>query len=183
METLKKRLSEQEKRHQGGSKWIGTAGTSPFGAFGYNPEGIRIGQNESRHKKAIKVWDKREFKDLDNKSELGSRAMKIALKRLRQWARKGINEEIDLESTIHSTAKNGFLDVKTQPEKNKRNNGGPGPPAVQFGISVGSVGVAVYPCPTPALRAIESLPGLVGSIVTKYLPRSSHLHLFEGVCL
>ena len=118
METLKKRLSEQEKRHQGGSKWIGTAGTSPFGAYGYNPEGIRIGQNESRHKKAIKVWDKREFKDLDNKSELGSRAMKIALKRLRQWARKGINEEIDLESTIHSTAKNGFLDVKTQPEKN-----------------------------------------------------------------
>ena len=118
METLKKRLSEQEKRHQGGSKWIGTAGTSPFGAYGYNPEGIRIGQNESRHKKAIKVWDKREFKDLDDKSELGSRAMKIALKRLRQWARKGINEEIDLESTIHSTAKNGFLDVKTQPEKN-----------------------------------------------------------------
>ena len=118
METLKKRLSEQEKRHQGGSKWIGTAGTSPFGAYGYNPEGIRIGQNESRHKKAIKVWDKREFKDLDNKSELGSRAMKIALKRLRQWARKGINEEIDLESTIHSTAKSGFLDVKTQPEKN-----------------------------------------------------------------
>lgn len=118
METLKKRLSEQEKRHQGGSKWIGTAGTSPFGAYGYNPEGIRIGQNESRHKKAIKVWDKREFKDLDDKSELGSRAMKIALKRLRQWARTGINEEIDLESTIHSTAKNGFLDVKTQPEKN-----------------------------------------------------------------
>ena len=118
MEILKKRLSEQEKRHQGGSKWIGTVGTSPFGAYGYNPEGIRIGQNESRHKKAIKVWDKREFKDLDDKSELGSRAMKIALKRLRQWARTGINEEIDLESTIHSTAKNGFLDVKTQPEKN-----------------------------------------------------------------
>ena len=118
METLKKRLSEQEKRHQGGNKWIGTAGTSPFGAYGYNPEGIRIGQEKSRHKKAIKVWDKREFKDLDDKSELGSRAMKIALKRLRQWARTGLQEEIDIDSTIKSTAKNGYLDIKTQKEKN-----------------------------------------------------------------
>jgi hypothetical protein len=118
METLKKRLSEQEKRHQGGSKWIGTAGTSPFGAYGYNPEGIRIGQNESRHKKAVKVWDKREFKNFDDKAELGTRSMKIALKRLRQWARNGLEEEIDLEGTIVSTAKNGYLDVKTQPEKN-----------------------------------------------------------------
>ena len=117
METLKKRLSEQEKRHQGGNKWIGTAGTSPFGAYGYNPEGVRIGQDKSRHKKAIKVWDKREFKDLDDKSELGSRAMKIALKRLRQWARTGLQEEIDIDSTIKSTAKNGYLDIKTQKEK------------------------------------------------------------------
>ena len=113
METLKKRLSEQEKRHQGGNKWIGTAGTSPFGAYGYNPEGVRIGQDKSRHKKAIKVWDKREFKDLDDKSELGSRA-----KRLRQWARTGLQEEIDIDSTINSTAKNGYLDIKTQKEKN-----------------------------------------------------------------
>ena len=118
METLKKRLSEQEKRHQGGNKWIGTAGTSPFGAYGYNPEGVRVGQDKSRHKKAIKVWDKREFKDLDDKSELGSRAMKIALKRLRQWARTGLQEEIDIDSTIKSTAKNGYLDIKTQKEKN-----------------------------------------------------------------
>ena len=118
METLKKRLSEQEKRHQGGNKWIGTAGTSPFGAYGYNPEGVRIGQDKSRHKKAIKVWDKREFKDLDDKSELGSRAMKIALKRLRQWARTGLQEEIDIDSTIKSTAKNGYLDIRTQKEKN-----------------------------------------------------------------
>ena len=118
METLKKRISEQEKRHQGGNKWIGTAGTSPFGAYGYNPEGVRIGQDKSRHKKAIKVWDKREFKDLDDKSELGSRAMKIALKRLRQWARTGLQEEIDIDSTIKSTAKNGYLDIKTQKEKN-----------------------------------------------------------------
>ena len=108
METLKKRLSEQEKRHQGGSKWLGTAGTSPFGAYGYNPEGIRIGQNESRHQKAVKVWDKREFKDLDDKAELGTRAMKVALKRLRQWARTGVYEDIDLDSTIKSTAINGF---------------------------------------------------------------------------
>ena len=118
METLKKRLSEQEKRHQGGNKWNGTAGTSPFGAYGNNPEGVRIGQDKSRHKKAIKVWDKREFKDLDDKSELGSRAMKIALKRLRQWARTGLQEEIDIDSTIKSTAKNGYLDIKTQKEKN-----------------------------------------------------------------
>ncbi len=118
METLKQRLSEQEKRHQGGSKWIGTAGTSPFGAYGYNPEGVRIGQNESRHKKAVKVWDKREFKNFDDKAVLGTRSMKIALKRLRQWARNGLEEEIDIEGTIVSTAKNGYLDVKTQPEKN-----------------------------------------------------------------
>ena len=118
METLKKRLSEQEKRHHGGYIWIGRAGTSPFGAYGYNPEGVRIGQDKSRHKKAIKVWDKREFKDLDDKSELGSRAMKIALKRLRQWARTGLQEEIDIDLTIKSTAKNGYLDIKTQKEKN-----------------------------------------------------------------
>ncbi len=117
METLKKRLSEQEKRHQGGSKWIGTAGTSPFGSYGYNPEGIRIGQSESRHQRAVKVWDKREFKNFDDKQELGTRSMKIALKRLRQWARYGLNDELDLDETIRATAKNGFLDVKTRPEK------------------------------------------------------------------
>ncbi len=92
METLKQRLKEQEKRHQGGSKWIGTAGTSPFGAYGYNPEGIRIGQAKSRHQRAVKVWDKRAFKDFDENSELGSREMKIALKRLRLWARFGNHE-------------------------------------------------------------------------------------------
>ena len=118
LKTLKQRLKDQRKRHHGGNKWIGTAGTSPFGAYGYNPEGVRIGQDKSRHKKAIKVWDKREFKDLDDKSELGSRAMKIALKRLRQWARTGLQEEIDIDSTIKSTAKIGYLDIKTQKEKN-----------------------------------------------------------------
>ncbi len=117
METLKKRMEEQESRHQGGSKWIGTAGTSPFGAYGYNPEGIRIGQNESRHQKAVKVWDKREFRNLDDSVELGTRNIKVALKRLRRWARDGANEELDLSGTIQATAENGYLDVKTRPER------------------------------------------------------------------
>ncbi|MDG1739506.1 MAG: VWA domain-containing protein [Paracoccaceae bacterium] len=117
METLKKRLEEQKARHQGGSKWIGTAGTSPFGAYGYNPEGIRIGQNESRHRRAIKVWDKREFRNLDDTVELGTRNIKVALKRLRRWARDGAHEELDLDHTIRATAENGYLDVKTRPEK------------------------------------------------------------------
>lgn len=117
METLRERLKEQEKRHQGGSKWIGTAGTSPFGAYGYNPEGVRIGQHESRHRKAVKVWDKRDFKNLDGDVELGTRNIKVALKRLRQWARNGAAEELDLDGTIRATAENGYLDVKTRPER------------------------------------------------------------------
>ena len=117
METLKKRLEEQKSRHQGGNKWIGTAGTSPFGAYGYNPEGIRIGQNESRHKKAVKVWDKRNFKNLDDTIEIGTRNIKVALKRLRKWARDGAEEELDIDKTIQSTAENGYLDVKTRPER------------------------------------------------------------------
>lgn len=117
METLKQRLEEQEKRHQGGSKWIGTAGTSPFGAYGYNPEGIRIGQKESRHRRAVKVWDKREFKDLDDSLELGTRNIKVALKRLRQFARTGALEEFDLDNTIKSTAHQGYLDIKMRPER------------------------------------------------------------------
>ena len=117
METLKERLKEQEGRHQGGNKWIGTGGTSPFGAYGYNPEGIRIGQSESRHKRAVKVWDKREFKNLDDSVELGTRNIKVALKRLRRWARDGATEELDLNGTIRATAENGYLDVKTRPER------------------------------------------------------------------
>ena len=117
METLKQRLQEQEKRHQGGNKWIGTAGTSPFGAYGYNPEGVRIGQKESRHRRAVKVWDKREFKDLDDSLELGTRNIKVALKRLRQFARTGALEEFDLENTIKSTAHQGYLDIKMRPER------------------------------------------------------------------
>ncbi len=117
METLKKRLEEQHKRHQGGSKMIGTAGTSPFGAYGYNPEGVRIGQHESRHRRAVKVWDKREFKNLDDSIELGTRNIKVALKRLRRWVRDGADDELDLNGTIRATAENGYLDVKTRPER------------------------------------------------------------------
>jgi len=117
METLKQRLEEQKGRHQGGSKWVGTAGTSPFGAYGYNPEGVRIGQKESRHQRATKVWDKREFKNLDDTVELGTRNIKVALKRLRRWAREGAHMELDLDHTIRSTAENGYLDVKERPER------------------------------------------------------------------
>ncbi len=117
METLKERLKEQEGRHQGGNKWIGTAGTSPFGAYGYNPEGVRIGQKESRHQRATKVWDKREFRNFDDTIELGTRNIKVALKRLRRWAREGANDELDLDGTIRATAEHGYLDVKTRPER------------------------------------------------------------------
>ncbi len=118
METLKQRLEEQKGRHQGGSKWIGTAGTSPFGAYGYNPEGVRIGQHESRHRRAVKVWDQREFKNFDDTVEIGTRNIKVALKRLRKFAREGNPEELDLDDTIRSTAKNaGWLDLKMVPER------------------------------------------------------------------
>ncbi|WP_170343997.1 vWA domain-containing protein [Ruegeria atlantica] len=117
MDTLRERLKEQQGRHRGGNKWIGTAGTSPFGAYGYNPEGVRIGQKESRHQRAVKVWDKREFRNLDDTVELGTRNIKVALKRLRRWAREGAAEELDLDGTIRATAEHGYLDVKTRPER------------------------------------------------------------------
>ncbi|MBE0412831.1 VWA domain-containing protein [Yoonia sp.] len=117
METLKQRLAEQKGRHQGGNKWIGTAGTSPFGAYGYNPEGVRIGQDKSRQQRAVKVWDKREFRNLDDSIELGTRNIKVALKRLRKWARDGAAEELDLNGTIRATAEHGYLDVQTRPER------------------------------------------------------------------
>lgn len=117
METLKKRLEEQKKRHEGGNKWIGTGGTSPFGANGYNPEGIRIGQDKSRHRRATKVWDKREFKNYDDSVELGTRNIKVALKRLRKWARTGSPDELDLDQTIKNTARQGYLDIEMRPER------------------------------------------------------------------
>ena len=118
METLRQRLAEQKERHEGGSKWIGTGGTSPFGAYGYNPEGVRIGQTQSRHRRAVKVWDKRDFRDLDEDSDLGARGMKIALRRLRRFARQGAATELDLNGTIHATANNGgSLDLRMVAER------------------------------------------------------------------
>ncbi|AEI02184.1 hypothetical protein OCA5_c10410 [Afipia carboxidovorans OM5] len=117
METLRQRLEEQKKRHQGGSKWIGTGGTSPFGAYGYNPAGIRIGQDGNRNFRAVKVWDRREFKDLDGDVELGVRNIKVALRRLRKFARTGAAEELDLDTTIKQSANRGYLDVHLRPER------------------------------------------------------------------
>ena len=117
LETLRQRLAEQKGRHQGGSKWIGTAGTSPYGAYGYNPEGVRIGQDQNRNFRAVKVWDRREFRDLDDTVELGTRNIKIALRRLRKFARTGVAEELDLEGTIKETAHRGYLDLKLRPER------------------------------------------------------------------
>lgn len=117
LETLRQRLEDQQGRHQGGSKWIGTGGTSPFGAYGYNPEGVRIAQDKSREGRAAKVWDRREFRDLDDKVDLGSRNMKVALRRLRAWARDGVPDEFDLDGTVRATAEHGYLDVKVRPER------------------------------------------------------------------
>ena len=118
METLKKRFEEQKERHEGGSKWIGTGGTSPFGANGFNPQGIRIGQEKSRNRSAVKVWDQRAYKDYDDTQELGTRNIKVALRRLRKFARQGNVEELDLDDTIRSTAANaGWLDIKMVPER------------------------------------------------------------------
>ncbi|MBS3961724.1 MAG: VWA domain-containing protein [Sandarakinorhabdus sp.] len=117
METLKKRLEEQTERHQGGNKWIGTGGTSPFGAYGYNPQGVRIGQDENRHNRAVKVWDKREFRNLDASVELGTRNIKVALRRLRKFAREGAADELDLDATIKGTARKAYLDIVMRPER------------------------------------------------------------------
>jgi uncharacterized protein len=117
LELLRQRMKEQKGRHQGGNKWIGTAGTSPFGAYGYNPEGVRIGQDESRNFRAVKIWDRREFKDLDDQVELGTRNIKIALRRLRKFARTGAPEELDLDGTIKGSAHKGYLDILMRPER------------------------------------------------------------------
>ncbi len=122
MEELQKRLEEQKERHEGGNKWIGTGGTSPFGANGYNPEGVRIGQKEGRHGKAVKVWDKREYKNLDDQIELGTRNIKVALRRLRRFAREGVPTELDLDGTIKATAHQGYLDLKMVPERRNKIN-------------------------------------------------------------
>src|SRR3989440_12691221 len=118
LELLRQRMREQKGRHQGGKKWIGTAGTSPFGAYGYNPEGVRIGQDGSRSRSAVKVWDAREYRNLDDSVELGTRNIKVALRRLRKFAREGAPEELDLDTTIDKTARNaGGLDLHMRPER------------------------------------------------------------------
>ena len=117
MKTLKKRIEEQKKRHQGGNKWIGTSGISPFGAYGFNPEGIRIGQHTGIYGRAVKVWDKRDFKNFDNSNNLDNRSFQVALKKLRNWARTGVNDELDIKETISDTAKKGYLNVRTKKEK------------------------------------------------------------------
>jgi uncharacterized protein with von Willebrand factor type A (vWA) domain len=118
MKALQERLDEQDERHEGGNKWIGTAGTSPFGAYGYNPEGVRIGQQGSRNRSAVKVWDRRDYRNLDDSVELGTRNIKIALRRLRKFAREGAADQLDLEDTIDKTARNaGLLDIRMVPER------------------------------------------------------------------
>ena len=120
MKTLQERLAEQKKRHEGGNKMIGTGGTSPFGANGYNPEGVRIGQDKGRHGRAVKVWDKREYKNLDDSVELGTRNIKIALRRLRKFAREGAPDELDLDGTIKGTSCKGYLDIVMRPERRNK---------------------------------------------------------------
>ena len=118
MKALQERMEEQKERHEGGNKWIGTAGTSPFGAYGYNPEGVRIGQQGSRNRRATKVWDKREYRNLDDQLELGTRNIKVALRKLRKFAREGAADQLDLDDTIDKTARNaGFLDLRMVPER------------------------------------------------------------------
>jgi hypothetical protein len=166
METLRQRLEEQKGRHQGGSKWIGTAGTSPFGAYGYNPE-VRIGQEDSRHRRAVKVWDKREFRNLDDQVELGTRNIKVALRRLRKWARDGAAEELDLEGTIRATAEHGWLDVQTRPER--RN-------AVKVLLFL-DIGGSM----DPHVRVMEELFSAARSEFKHLIPFYFHNCLYEGV--
>jgi len=165
--TLRQRLAEQQDRHQGGSKWIGTAGTSPFGAYGYNPEGVRIGQDRSRQHRAVKVWDQREFRDLDDSVELGTRNLKLALRRLRQWARDGAEHELDLDATIRATADHGWLDVQTRPER--RN-------AVKVLLFL-DVGGSME----PYVRVMEELFSAARSEFKHLIPFYFHNCLYEGV--
>jgi len=167
METLRKRLEEQKARHQGGSKWIGTAGTSPFGAYGYNPEGVRIGQEGSRHQRAVKVWDRRDFRNLDDRVELGTRNIKVALRRLRRWARDGAEQELDLDATIRATADHGWLDVQTRPER--RN-------AVKVILFL-DVGGSM----DPYIRVMEELFSAARSEFKHFAPFYFHNCLYEGV--
>ena len=167
MEALRQRLAEQKDRHQGGSKWVGTAGTSPFGAYGYNPEGVRIGQDTGRHGRAVKVWDKREFRNLDGSVELGTRNIKLALRSLRKWARDGAAQELDLDGTIRATAEHGWLDVQTRPER--RN-------AVKVLLFL-DIGGSM----DPYVRVMEELFSAARSEFKHLVPFYFHNCLYEGV--
>ncbi|QDL92579.1 VWA domain-containing protein [Paroceanicella profunda] len=167
MDTLRRRLAEQTERHQGGNKWVGTGGTSPFGAHGYNPEGVRIGQDESRHQRAVKVWDRREFRNLDDTVELGTRNIKVALKRLRRWARDSAHEELDLDGTITSTARQGWLDVRTRPER--RN-------AVKVLLFLDAGGSM-----DPHVKVVEELFSAARSAFSHFEHYYFHNCLYEGV--
>jgi len=167
MAALRARLAEQQGRHQGGSKWVGTAGTSPFGAYGYNPEGVRIGQDQSRHSRAVKVWDKREFRNLDGSVELGTRNIKLALRALRTWARDGAAQELDLDGTIRATAEQGWLDVQTRPER--RN-------AVKVLLFL-DIGGSM----DPYVRVMEELFSAAKSEFKHLVPFYFHNCLYEGV--
>ena len=167
MDRLRQRLAEQQGRHQGGNKWIGTAGTSAFGAYGYNPEGVRIGQDTSRHQRAAKVWDKREFRNLDDRVELGTRNIKIALRRLRKWARDGAADELDLDGTIRATADHGYLDVQTRPERRNAVK------VLLFLDSGGSMEAHV--------RVLEELFSAARAEFKQLVPFYFHNCLYEGV--
>ncbi|MEZ5755292.1 MAG: VWA domain-containing protein [Paracoccaceae bacterium] len=167
MDTLRKRLEEQKGRHQGGSKWVGTAGTSPFGAYGYNPEGVRIGQDKGRHQRAVKVWDRRDFRNLDDRVELGTRNIKVALRRLRRWARDGATQELDLDGSIRATADRGWLDVQTRPER--RN-------AVKVILFL-DIGGSM----DPYIRVMEELFSAARSEFKHLAPFYFHNCLYEGV--
>ena len=167
MDRLRQRLAEQQGRHQGGNKWIGTAGTSAFGAYGYNPEGVRIGQDTSHHQRAVKVWDKRAFRNLDDRVELGTRNIKIALRRLRKWARDGAADELDLDGTIRATADHGFLDVQTRPERRNAVK------VLLFLDSGGSMEAHV--------RVLEELFSAARAEFKQLVPFYFHNCLYEGV--
>lgn len=167
MDTLRQRLAEQRGRHQGGSKWIGTAGTSPFGAWGYNPEGIRTGQDRGRHGRAVKVWDRREFANLDDRVEIGTRTIKVALRRLRRWAREGAAQELDLDGTIRATADQGWLDLRTRPERQN---------AVKVLLFL-DVGGSM----DPHVRVMEELFSAAKSEFRHLEPWYFHNCLYEGV--
>ena len=167
MDRLRQRLAEQQGRHQGGSKWIGTAGTSAFGAYGYNPEGVRIGQDTSHHQRAVKVWDKRAFRNLDDRVELGTRNIKIALRRLRKWARDGAADELDLDGTIRATADHGYLDVQTRPERRNAVK------VLLFLDSGGSMEAHV--------RVLEELFSAARAEFKQLVPFYFHNCLYEGV--